>query len=288
MVAGSWFNQDGLYIQYGTQKAIPDLGGEYIIYGQTRLVEVYISLSSTTFGNPNLSGNPVTVGALPSSFVGSSTAAGAALSAGIQTINTFLPLQTITPILSASAASSTGNLLNQEQMWLDQVELVTLIGANGGGAGASGLTGIGLAFPLTQAQTAATGLTNLGYSQFVQVTPNASTQLLGFTSNATMSAGTKYIMLPNGSAGNAMISSQSAGTLTSTGSVPTGGLWGGNWPLVTNSNTNPTWASPQNPTGLPPWAYISAIASNAQYISSTAAGLCKLRVYWTKYGTINQ
>lgn len=286
MVSGSWFNPDGLYIQYGTSKAVPDLGGEYLVYGQTRLVEVYISLASTTFGNPASNTNPVTVGPLPSTFTGSSTAAGAALSAGIQTINTFLPLQTIAPVLTASSGSSTGNLINQEQMWLDQVEVLTLIGATA--PTASGLTGVGLVFPVTQQMTAATGLTNPGYSQFVQVTPNASTQLLGFTSNATMSAGTKYIMLPNGSAGNAMISAQSVGTLTATGSVPTGGLWGGNWPLVTNISTNPTWTSPQNPTGLPPWAYISAIASTAQYTGSIAAGLLKLRVYWTKYGSINQ
>lgn len=42
MVGGSWQNQDGMFLQYGTQKAIPDQGGDYLSYGQTRLVEVVI------------------------------------------------------------------------------------------------------------------------------------------------------------------------------------------------------------------------------------------------------
>src|ERR1700744_5692767 len=48
MVAGSWFNNDGLYIQYGTQKAVPETGGDYMSYGANRLIEVRIDLTKLT------------------------------------------------------------------------------------------------------------------------------------------------------------------------------------------------------------------------------------------------
>jgi hypothetical protein len=277
MVAGSWFNQDGLYIQYGTQKAVPEMGGEYLAYGETRAVETYVCIASTTFGNP-VSGANVSVGALPSSFVGNSTAPGAALSAGIQTLNTYLPLQTIAPILTATAGQ--GLLLNQEQMWLDRVDWEVLVTANTGNTTtAAGLTGIGLVGVVNQQMTAATSVTSVPV--FVQITPNAGTQLLGGTSTGTLTAGFKWTYYPAGSAGTAM-------TVVPTSSAPAGGVWGGNWPLVTNAQTNPTWTSPQNPSGLIPWAYISSLASTGQFLGSTASGLAKIRIFWNKYGTINQ
>lgn len=48
MTAGSWFNNDGLYIQYGTQKAVPEVGGDFLSYGANRLVEVRIDLTKLT------------------------------------------------------------------------------------------------------------------------------------------------------------------------------------------------------------------------------------------------
>ena len=42
MVGGSWQNQDGMFLQYGVQKAIPEQGGDYLSYGQTRILEVVI------------------------------------------------------------------------------------------------------------------------------------------------------------------------------------------------------------------------------------------------------
>ena len=44
-MAQNWFNNDGLFLQFGTDKAIPETGGEYRTTGPNRLVEVLIDLS---------------------------------------------------------------------------------------------------------------------------------------------------------------------------------------------------------------------------------------------------
>src|SRR6266699_2292070 len=44
MVGGFWLNQDGLPLQFGTQKPIPAVGGDYIVYGETREIEHLIPL----------------------------------------------------------------------------------------------------------------------------------------------------------------------------------------------------------------------------------------------------
>lgn len=46
MSQGSWLNSDGLLLQYGTQKANPEQGGDYLAYGQTRVMEVLVDLTS--------------------------------------------------------------------------------------------------------------------------------------------------------------------------------------------------------------------------------------------------
>lgn len=48
MAQGSWLNPDGLLLQYGTQKANPEQGGDYLAYGATRVMEVMIDLKSLT------------------------------------------------------------------------------------------------------------------------------------------------------------------------------------------------------------------------------------------------
>lgn len=47
-MAQNWFNNDGLFLQYGTDKAIPEQGGEYLSYGANRIVEVVIDLTKLT------------------------------------------------------------------------------------------------------------------------------------------------------------------------------------------------------------------------------------------------
>jgi len=46
MVGGSWMNNDGLYLQYGTQKAVPTTMGDYLSYGEWRDVEFTLNLAT--------------------------------------------------------------------------------------------------------------------------------------------------------------------------------------------------------------------------------------------------
>jgi len=48
MSIGSYLNDDGLLIQYGTQKAIPQDGGDYVTFGSNRVAEVLVDLKSLT------------------------------------------------------------------------------------------------------------------------------------------------------------------------------------------------------------------------------------------------
>jgi len=48
MSSGSWTNSDGLYLQFGTTKAVPEVGGDYVMYGPNRIAEVTFNLSSLT------------------------------------------------------------------------------------------------------------------------------------------------------------------------------------------------------------------------------------------------
>lgn len=46
MVGGSWMNNDGLYVQYGTQKAVPTTMGDYLSYGEWRDIEFTANLAT--------------------------------------------------------------------------------------------------------------------------------------------------------------------------------------------------------------------------------------------------
>ena len=48
MSIGSWYDNDGLLRQYGTQKANPTTAGDYLSYGDTREIEVTITLANLT------------------------------------------------------------------------------------------------------------------------------------------------------------------------------------------------------------------------------------------------
>lgn len=48
MVGGSWTNNDGLFIQYGTSKAVPTTAGDFLSYGEWRDIEFTLTLSSLT------------------------------------------------------------------------------------------------------------------------------------------------------------------------------------------------------------------------------------------------
>ncbi len=46
MVAGSWLDSDGKFRQYGTAKAVPEVGGDFLAYGETRCIELTVSLAA--------------------------------------------------------------------------------------------------------------------------------------------------------------------------------------------------------------------------------------------------
>lgn len=64
MVGGSWLNNDNLYLQYGTQKAVPTTAGDYLSYGEWRDIEFTINLASlsttpTIIANTTFLGTPI-------------------------------------------------------------------------------------------------------------------------------------------------------------------------------------------------------------------------------------
>jgi hypothetical protein len=249
MVAGFWYNQDGLPLQFGTQKPIPELGGDYLQYGDVREVEWYIALGATSFGV-----NALQVPALPSSFVGTSTP----IAAGIQSMTTLIPVQSIAAPVTAASASGVLSFPNPEIVW-DELEIEVLIAANAGTGAATGIT-VGLA-------TTSPGTPN---STFVQLTPNAGTQLVTLT-NAAMAANHKWKIMPDGS----IIGSSAAGV--------TSGNWistGLQLPLVTNAITGFTTST------VPNFAWVSALATAGTYTGTSGGGLLKMRLKYTQIGNI--
>lgn len=256
MVGGNYLDNDGLFRQYGTAKAVPEIGGDYLVYGDSREIEVLINLGATAYGST--SGTNVQNPALPSSFQGTVASQTTTANTGIVSYTTKFPLQQTAPL---TVANSSGVLqLNNPQLAIDSVELETLISANAGTGSATGLTGIGLVIAVAGNPSA-----------WQQVTPNAGTQLMGAVTNSQMTAGKRFTFYPDG-------------TVLGSATPPTAGSWvsgtgtssGMQIPLVTNSVTP-----------LPIDAYISAIASGGTFTGASGGGLIKLRVRYYFYGTIN-
>lgn len=255
MSTGNWLNQDGLYLQFGTSKAIPEAGGDYMVYGDNREIEVLINLGTTSYGSA--SGQNVTNPPLPSSFQGTVASQTALANTGIVSFTTLFPLQQTAPV---TVANSSGVLqLNNPQLAIDSIELETLVSANAGTGGATGLTGIGLVIPVTGSP-----------SSWAQVTPTttAGACLMGAVTNAQMTAGKRFTFYPDG-------------TVVGTGTPPTAGDWMG---TVTNGLQIPLVTNAITP--LPKSAYISAIASGGVFTGSSGGGLIKLRIKYYYYGTI--
>lgn len=237
MSTGNWFNQDGLYLQYGTAKAVPEAGGDYLVYGETREIEQIIGLvpyQLTAAGLP--------IPAVPTSFSGTTTA----IAAGIQSLTTQFPLQQTAPVTTTTGGTL---ILSAPQIFIESVEVETLVTAAGGTSISVGLATASPASPS---------------SSFVQVTPNAGVQLVNALLTANMAVGMKAVFTQPGSTGllySAASSSPIAG----------GGTWVGiNMPLVTNAIVP-----------LPQSAYISTTASG-----TFTNGLIKLRVRYAIYGNI--
>jgi len=244
MVAGQWYNQDGLYLQYGTQKAVPEIGGDYLVYGETREIEQLIPLVPY-----QLTASGQQVPAPPTTFSGTGTAA----AAGIQSLTTLVPLQNTAPVVTTTSGVL---VLTAPQIFIEQVDIETLVGAAGGTSITVGLV------------TTSPGTPN---SSFVQVTPNGGTAgdqiVKAFLTTSMASPGqrstfTSYTQTTGFTWNAADIGTPVAGN----------GSWVGiNMPLVTNSITP-----------LPQSAWLSTIASG-----TFTNGLVKLRMRYTVYGTIN-
>jgi hypothetical protein len=223
MVAGNWFNQDGLYLQFGTQKQVPEIGGDYLVYGNTREVEQYIPLVPTQFGSPaTTGGSPFVVPGAPTSFSGTGTA----IQAGIQSLTTLMPLQATLP----TGLTSGTIILDRTQLFIEEVTVETIVGATGGTSIAVGLV-------------TTSGLPGAPNATFVQVTPNAGAQILNGLVTARMATpGQRTSFTIPGSTGLEW----DAGATSAAG----GGSWMGNVPLVTNAITP-----------LPQSAWLSTIAT---------------------------
>jgi hypothetical protein len=258
MVTGNWLNNDGLPLFYGTSKPVPELGGDYVMYGENREIEVMISLGATSFGTPTLQAPTLP---LPSSFQGTVASQSATANTGIVSYTTLFPLQITAPVTAAGTTGAQTGVLNiiNPQLYIDQIDLECLVAANAGTGGATGLTGIGLVVNLPA--------NGSNPSSWAQITPNAGVQLLGACANARMTAGAHYTWYGDGTA---------FGTAT----PPTAGSWLGNVPAV-------TLAESFLPGGFPNNAYISAIAAGGTYTGASGGGLLRLRVRYHIYGNIN-
>ena len=200
MVAGFWYNQDGLPLQYGTQKVIPELGGDYLVYGETREIEQLIPLVPMTVGSAG-----VQVPAPPTTFTGTTTP----IAAGIQSLTTLVPLQGTAVNTGGTTITLTGT-----QLFFEEVTVETLIGAAGGTSIAVGLV------------TTSPGTPS---SSFVQCTPNAGVQLITSLLTAQMNTPGERISFT--------IPSTTGLKWDTATAVGTSGAWLGNVPLVTNAIT---------------------------------------------------
>lgn len=265
MTAGNWLNYDGLYLQYGTQKAVPELGASYVMYGPWREIEAFIAPGATSFGSPANANNSLP---LPSSFQGTVASQTAAANTGIISYTTLIPLQPTAPVTAASGSVLT--FINP-QIWIDQVDFETFVTWSAGGGSGTGLTGVGLvvALPVT---------TTGGPAAWAQVTPNAGVQLWGATTiaNGMLAIGRHWTAF----ADQTMMELITPPATPIIANYPVPGLWMGNMPLTTLTET-------MLPGNLPNNAYISAIVSGGQFTQATAGGLSSIRIKYRQMYSIN-
>lgn len=274
MVAGSWLNADGLPLQYGTSKALPEAGGDYLAYGDTREIGLTLNLCAPGTGAGGVlytGGSTVnTSGGYTAQFTSGTAFQGVPTTAnfwtGIVSNTTLFPLQTISPTLSTTSiygASGTGNIFSAPQLVIEEIDVYTIIGMTATGSATGISLGLVYASPETSTGTA---------QQYIQVTPNAGVQLLSSLPNAAFTTAGQRVQVTKGSV--------AVGTtgMTSTGS----GSWlSGQVPLVTNSTL---------PNGsLPTTAFLSIQSAGGYYtLSPATAGLIEVRIKYHYVGQINQ
>jgi len=242
MVTGSWINNDGLNLQYGTSKALPEIGGDFLMYGDQREIEVYLNLAAdtVTYGGNTLPGLLQYSTLL---FGSSSTTSQAA---GVISLTTLFPIQTYTNTLTGTVSGLSGPQVN-----LESVEVVTLIPMT-----ASSATGINLGLV-----TAQTGQASGQPTWWVQVAPNAGVQLLNNLTNAMFTTvGQKVILYP-------------------TTQIPAAAVGQGTWLIDGNMpvTTTTTTASASSP--LAQSAFLSAGAIGGTYTGGLLKIRIKYNIY---------
>lgn len=247
MSSGDWLNNDGLHLQFGTTKALPEIAGDYVMYGDQREIEVYLNLAANTV----VAGGNVLPGLLQTTSLtfGSSTTTAAA--AGIISDTVLFPLQTTTNTLTGTVGG-----INTPQLFLEAIEVVTLIPMT-----ASGATAVNLGLV-----TAQTGQASGPPTWWVQVAPNAGLQLLSGMVNASFTTvGQKVIYFPTTQIPVAAAANQ--------------GVWlaAGNVPLTT------TKVDASASSALAQSAFLSAAAVGGTY----TGGLLKIRIRYSYFGLIN-
>ena len=110
MVGGSWMNNDGLYIQYGTSKATPTTMGDYLSYGETREIEFTITPSTLTTspviqGNTTFLPSGVFIEAVETDVEGTAPAGGTSISIGTMRLDRTTVVSN-TAILNAQVLAS--------------------------------------------------------------------------------------------------------------------------------------------------------------------------------------
>lgn len=265
MSQGNWLNNDGLYIQYGTTKAIPEIGGDYKSYGESREIEWYICGGQYAWGT----GNP-TIPAIPAGFTSAPTSWNTTtpLGNGVQSYTTLMPMQTT----AASSVSSTNTPVNGittftgSQLFIEQMDLEILQTFNSGSGGA---TTIQVGFCVQ----------NPSNNTFSVCTPSGLGLggLIAAAAVSTLTVGSRWTFFSDGS---------SIGTST----APTAGVLfttnSGVVPSITNSFTGGNLGSA---TFVPQFAYLMVTGiTNGFKPASGCTGLAKLRLRYNMFGNINQ
>lgn len=140
-MAQNWLNKDGLFLQYGADKAIAETAGEFLSYGDNRVIEGFLDLTTltttalitsyTTLFPAALSGQMFIEQVVLDVEVAATTSSSSTLSIGlIQTDQATVPANYGTAFVNALAQTALTPLATK----------VTLIG---GSTGAGGLIGSG-------------------------------------------------------------------------------------------------------------------------------------------------
>lgn len=258
MVGGQWTNLDGLPLNFGTTKALPELAGDYLAYGETRILEAYITYGNTVWGSV---GSPV----IPVMASGTFNGTGTPQTAGIISLTYDFPLQTAKVGTGGTGGfTATTNLfsVNNTQIWVDEMSFEVLS-----------------TFVDATANSFNVGLVmwNASSSIWQIVLPAGSgttvpNHFLNITTLGTLIAGQRWTW--NSDAAGIPWGSTSA-------NAPTikAGAWLGNLPQITNTGAT------SNAVG-----YLAAIATGAptSNSTSTAGGLAKFRLKYNIYGNIVQ